>query len=187
MAERQVLRQAYGAARVVLEYGSGGSTLVAARQRRTVFSVESDAAWAAMMRDWFAQNPANARVHLHHVDVGPTAAWGRPVDASTAERWPDYALSVWQRDDFRHPDVVLIDGRFRTACFIATAAKITRPVTVLFDDYARRRSYHRVEQVLAPSGIIGRMALFDLVPGLVPDLESGPVEDWIAESFTQPD
>src|SRR5690606_23876931 len=39
-------------AQTVLEYGSGGSTLVAAEAGADVWSVESDAAWAGRMRDW---------------------------------------------------------------------------------------------------------------------------------------
>ncbi len=183
-AEAAALRAAYAEARVVLEYGSGGSTLVAAKGAgRVVFSVESDPAWAAMMGDWFASNPPAGKVNLHPVDIGPTKDWGRPADASGAAHWPDYAFSVWEREDFRHPDVVLIDGRFRVACFVATAIGIRRPVTVLFDDYARRAPYHRVERIAAPAGRVGRMALFDLTPGLVAD----PTADWIMDSFAQPD
>jgi protein O-GlcNAc transferase len=37
------------------------------------------------------------------------------------------------------PDVVLIDGCFRVACFLACWANIQRPTTVIFDDYTERR------------------------------------------------
>jgi hypothetical protein len=44
--EARLLQDHYARAGVVLEYGSGGSTLLAARLGKQVFSVESDAAWA---------------------------------------------------------------------------------------------------------------------------------------------
>ena len=45
------LADAYADAGVILEYGSGGSTVLAAGMAgRTVFSVESDAAWLREMR-----------------------------------------------------------------------------------------------------------------------------------------
>ena len=56
--EGTALRGAYAQAEVILEYGSGGSTVMGAEMPGTrVFSVESDKAWAQMMRGWFAESP----------------------------------------------------------------------------------------------------------------------------------
>ncbi|MCL4065668.1 hypothetical protein M3484_03680 [Pseudomonas sp. GX19020] len=161
---------ACAAARVVLEYGSGGSTLVAAEAGAEVWSVESDASWARMMGDWFAAHPAQAGVHIHHADIGPIKEWGHPADESAFRRWPDYALKIWDLPGFSHPDLVLVDGRFRLACFLTVAYRITRPVTLFFDDYAPREAYHKAEQIARPTEMIGRMARFDLEPvTLTPD------------------
>ena len=122
----------------VLEYGSGGSTVLAAEAGAEVWSVESDAALAQGMRDWFAAHPAKGGVHVLHADIGPTRDWGHPADESAVRQWPDYALKVWEMPGFRHPDVVLVDGRFRLACFLTVAYRITRPVTLFFDDYVPR-------------------------------------------------
>ena len=169
-AEAEALHTAYAGAGVVLEYGSGGSTLMAAEAGAEVWSVESDAAWAAMMQGWFAQNPAKGRAHVLHADIGPTRDWGHPADDSRLRHWPDYALKVWEAPGFRHPDVVLVDGRFRLACFLTAAYRITRPVTLFFDDYAPRAAYHKAATLCAPTQMIGRMARFDLSPQtLTPD------------------
>ncbi|MDE3080733.1 MAG: hypothetical protein KGI94_11940 [Paracoccaceae bacterium] len=182
-AEAAALAAAYAEAGCVLEYGAGGSTVLAAeRPGKTVITVESDADWVARMQAWFAANPPAGEVVLHHADIGPTKDWGHPADQSALRRWPGYALSVWDRKDFRHPDVVLIDGRFRVACLLATAFRITRPVTVLFDDYAGRKHYHGVEEFIRPTALVGRMALFDLVPQPVPADKLG----WIIPHFTRP-
>lgn len=174
------VREAYAGAETILEYGAGGSTVLAAElPGKVVFTVESDAEWMARLEGWFDAHPPAARLTLHHADIGPTRDWGHPLDESAVKRWPGYALSVWDRKDFEHPDVVLIDGRFRVACLLATAFRISRPVTVLFDDYAPRRHYHSVEAMLRPVAMIGRMARFELAPQPVPADRLG----WIIPYF----
>jgi hypothetical protein len=176
------LRTDYGRAQTILEYGSGGSTVVAAELGRTVFSVESDAAWLAGMEAWFAANPPAGRVQMHHGDVGPTGDWGMPSDPGAFRKYPGYATSVWDRADFIAPDLVLVDGRFRVACFVTAFLRTTQPLRLLFDDYADRDHYHRVETLVRPTGFAGRMAIFDLQPAPLPRDALG----WIAASFADP-
>lgn len=181
--EAALLRDAYLTADCILEYGSGGSTVMAGEMPgKTVFSVESDAVWLAMMRDWFASTPAIADVRLHHADIGPTGDWGHPTDETHFRQWPGYALSVWDRSDFQHPDVVLIDGRFRVASLLTTAFRIKRPVVALFDDYRDRKPYHGVENLLKPAAMVGRMARFELVPMAFPADRTA----WILNYYTRP-
>lgn len=163
-AEAEAVARAYRGADVILEYGSGGSTALAADMGKTVFSVESDAEWCARMQAWFNAVPAKGSVTLHHADIGPTKKWGMPTGMAAFRRFPGYALSIWDHPAFQHPDVVLIDGRFRPACLLATAFRITRPVTVLFDDYADRPAYHDIEAMFRPTAMHGRMAEFALDP-----------------------
>lgn len=183
-AEAAALRAALDGASVVLEYGMGGSTaLVADMPGKTLFSVESDPAWLAMMARYFAANPPAASVHLHHGDIGPVENWGYPLDDSHRHLWQDYAATIWARPDFLHPDLVLIDGRFRVACFLEVAARITRPVTVLFDDYGDRPEYHGVEGLALPTAHHGRMAQFDL-PG--PRHPGPEIADWSRDAAREP-
>ncbi len=170
-AESAALSAAYADAGVILEYGSGGSTVMAAEMPgKRVFAVESDAAWAQMVRDWFEVVPpaAGTSVDVIWADIGPTGDWGYPVGSDGWQGYARYPLAVWDRPDFRQPDVVLVDGRFRTGCAMAAAFRSTRPVTVLVDDYARRKHYHRVEKYLGTPAMTGRLARFDVVPMPVP-------------------
>lgn len=168
-AETAAVTAAYGQSGVILEYGSGGSTVLGAEMAgKVLFSVESDADWLAMMRSWFDANPPKARLVLHHGDVGPTKEWGAPKDNVAFRQWPAYPIGVWDRPDFLHPDLVLIDGRFRAACFLTTLFRITRPVTVLWDDYTLRPGYHLMESFCPPVRTIGRMAEFHLTPTAIP-------------------
>jgi hypothetical protein len=156
-------------AKVILEYGSGGSTVIAAElPGKTVFSVESDPKWLKGMRAYFEAFPPVSALTLHHGRIGPTKEWGHPQNDENFRKWPGYPLSIWDLPEFVHPDVVLIDGRFRAACFLTTLFRITRPTTVLWDDYIDRKPYHEVEDLVKPIKMCGRMACFELSPMPVP-------------------
>lgn len=181
--EARAVSQAYATAQVILEYGSGGSTVLGAEMAdRTLFSVESDAQWLADMHTYFDAHPPAATLHLLHGDIGPTKAWGHPLDDDDFRQWPDYPTAVWRHADFVSPDVVLIDGRFRVACFLTTLFCATKPVRVLIDDYLDRDSYHAVETFAKPVAYYGRMAQFDLTPTPIPPQRLG----WIVQRFLHP-
>lgn len=178
--ERELLAQQYENADCILEYGSGGSTLLAANDdRRKVFAVESDREWAHNLQREIAVLYPQSPARIHHAFIGRTREWGH---ARKYSRWMvpfylRYATSVWTRRDFAHPDVVLVDGRFRVGCFIAVASKIKRQTRLLFDDYLNRKEYSFVEKFVKPRAMCGRMAIFDL------DENSRP--DFCLENFKQ--
>lgn len=181
-AEASWIRDAYHAAETILEYGSGGSTCLAADMPgKTIFAVESDPEWAESLAAYFAAHPPTSPVHLHQVDIGPTGPWGYPRDDSQWSRFHHYPLSVWDRADFQHPDVVLVDGRFRVACLLTVLFRASRPTAVYFDDYGDRPSYHVVERLVTPQETRGRMARFDLEPTAVPAAELS----WLMDAFTR--
>ena len=167
-AEITFLRQAYDQAQVILEYGSGGSTVVAASQpNKLIFAVESDPKFLCRLNTYLMQLRSGSRAIPYHVDIGPVGKWGRPSDTSAWKQYPDYARAIWEQDFFVQPDTVLIDGRFRVACFLVCATLTRRPPTLLFDDYAPRPRYHVVERLARPVKQVGRMAVFHLRPGEV--------------------
>ncbi len=167
--EEAAVRSYYAQAQVILEYGSGGSTVIAAElPGKTIFSVESDVKWLGGMKSYFAANPPASLPLMHHGKIGRTKAWGFPQSEEHFRKWPGYPLSIWDLPEFVHPDVVLIDGRFRAACFLTTLFRCTRPLTLLWDDYIDRPAYHEVESLLKPVEMIGRMARFDVVPMPIP-------------------
>lgn len=173
-AEVEHFTQAYAEAKVILEYGSGGSTEVAARMAgKYIMSVESDRAWARELRGKLTGPEILSRPVVHHVDIGPTGPWGRPLNDSNWRDYHAYPNSVWDQPWFRHPDVVLVDGRFRTACLATILLRAERPVRVLFDDYGVRPLYHQVEAVIKPVRMVGRMAEFHVEPNLVHQRDIG--------------
>lgn len=169
-AEAAWITQAYDAADVILEYGSGGSTVMAAEMYgKTIFSVESDPNWAAELTGYLVQAAVPSLPLVHYADVGPVGRWGRPVDDTGWRNYHHYPLGVWDLPEFVAPDVVLIDGRFRAACLMAVAFRTQKPVTVYFDDYVDRpRAYGQVEKFIQKVEVRGRMARFDVAPMPVP-------------------
>ncbi|MEM9250283.1 MAG: hypothetical protein AAGB05_16515 [Pseudomonadota bacterium] len=133
-------------------------------------TVENDGPWAQGVKAWIDHAHPDHRVTLHHVYIGPTRKWGRPSKTQAPLwrwRYPAYPRSVWRRRDLAPPDVVLIDGRFRPACFLTVLHRLTAPATILWDDYTGRPAYSAVERLRAPRDVVGRMAVFDGKPGLV--------------------
>lgn len=158
-------------ARVVVEYGAGGSTLLAAeRPSTTVITVDSDEEHLKRVLGRAVNSRVTGRIVALHADIGPTKEWGHPVDFANWRQFPAYAVRPWSyvREHALRPDLVLIDGRFRVACFLATCASIRDDVLIFVDDYPDRPNYHLVEQVLKPARIVDdRMAIFEARPGLV--------------------
>lgn len=178
LEEMQLVRRVYDSAHIILEYGSGGSTILASEQpAKLVFSVESDHAWAIRLQHEIDLRNLPSPALVYHVDIGPTGNWGRPLSPEAWTRFYRYPLAIWDEPFFRQPDVVLIDGRFRPACLMAVLLRTQKPVTVLFDDYTERPAYHSVEAFLKPTEMVGRMAVFDVEPRPFDPSETGAIMD----------
>jgi hypothetical protein len=176
--EAELVRKSYAGASTILEYGSGGSTVLAAQLGKRVISVESDKEWATRLAAKLAPFPAAL---VHHVDIGPTGKWGTPTRPRLHGRFHRYALSVWDLPLLGEPDLVLIDGRFRAACLAAVMLRAKRPTTVLFDDYEDRPHYHEVERLARKEESVGRMARFTVTPGALPPAMLTDVIGWFSD------
>jgi len=164
---RAFLEARMKACRCYLEYGSGGSTLLALRLGvPDVFSVESDRSFAEGLRAAAAgARRKGTRFWLLLAEIGETGSWGRPAKAEACRNWPGYALRIWEEIERAAlaPDLILIDGRFRVACFLASLLKARPGTLILFDDYtARGARYAVVERHLAPALTIDRCAVFEV-------------------------
>jgi hypothetical protein len=159
---------------VILEYGSGGSSVLALRANSSnqLYSCETDSLWLARLSSFLTENGLSERFHPLHCDVGPTKQWGYP-DFNQADfshdRGTQFLLAAWKpwnmlRTLKINPDFVLIDGRWRVPSFLAAVVNCQAPVKILFDDYLERKHYHVVESIQAPTQMIGRAALFEVEP-----------------------
>ncbi|MCQ2004108.1 class I SAM-dependent methyltransferase [Rhizobium sp. NRK18] len=148
-----------GAAEIYGEYGAGKSTIWVHRNTSAeIISVDTNAQWLSTVED--AVGPSD-RLQLRYVDVGPVGEWGRPDSYARRDSFDGYLEAIWKCD--AKPQVVLIDGRFRVACFLTCLKNADPGTVILFDDYAYRPYYHIVEEILPPQQRTDRMAVF-IVP-----------------------
>jgi len=149
-----------------LEYGSGGSTLLAHKSVQNLVSVESDGHFLAAVQRRLAQDGSRAVTKLIHAKIGLTQEWGMPVfrkpTQRRVQRWENYSKAPWKyyRAQGLEPDLILVDGRFRVACVLESFANLSpgSRCLVLFDDYASRPHYRAVEP-FAELQLVGRMAV----------------------------
>lgn len=147
-----------------LEFGAGGSTALAARSGVTqIVSVESDRTWL----DRLAGLPEMAGVAFtpFHVDIGPIGAWGMPTNPASAPKWPGYHQAVWKTLSWA-PDLVLVDGRFRVACTLATVLNCRPGTPVVIHDFWDRPQYHGVLRYLDTVERVDTLGVFRIKEGI---------------------
>lgn len=157
---RLFLDNAYDA-RIYGEYGIGYSTKsIRDSSDSIIIAVETNEEY---LKEWkFKIKPRDNDV-IFHVNIGLIEGYGSPKDYSFRDHFIDYFESIWKYNS--KPDFVLIDGRFRVACFL-TAILLSDPGTkILFDDYDREQ-YHVVEEVILPVDLTKTQALF-VKPGFI--------------------
>jgi hypothetical protein len=153
----------------ILEYGAGTSTKFLVKNSKKCMSVESDSRFLLNLLEDISLSGLNITTTPVHINIGETKEWGYPVDNSSKFSWHDYPLKPWKilASNDISPDLVLIDGRFRVACMLATMASIKKPTKVIFDDYVDRPYKKIVEKYCKPLKIIDRAAYFELAPGIL--------------------
>lgn len=146
-AELAVLRSHIDAARHYLEFGAGESTVYAASSSgpESVDSVESS---LEFLQENLLTKPSvraaleAGRLRFHRVDLGETGMWGSPKDERRAHLWPNYSLAVFDQPvEF---DLVLVDGRFRVACALASLLSTPADARIMIHDFCNRPYYHTV-------------------------------------------
>lgn len=153
-----------------LEFGSGGSTVLADALRVRGLSVEVDRYYAAAVRSALSRD---STINVMSVHVGWTRQWGKPIVRRKSRRrlarWSRYSTVPFDvlRGSGDFPDFVLVDGRFRRACALNTARHAIlegRSLRLLFDDYYKpdRRHYSGIESFLGIPTKHGRAALFQI-------------------------
>ncbi|MBP1872370.1 hypothetical protein J2Z19_002082 [Ensifer adhaerens] len=161
----EALRDAMKSSRCYLEYGTGGSTLMACEAGVPLaIGVESDWAWMWAVKNSISKYPQAADFHLLYADIGVTHEWGFASNENGWKKWHNYPLGAWDKCNElgATPDVVLIDGRFRAACFFATLLFARPNCRIFFDDYLDRPYYQHIEEHLKPVQVIDRMGLFSV-------------------------
>lgn len=159
------------ASKCFLEYGAGGSTRLAMRNKvPVIYSVESDPDFAHAMRRIIKREKGESQVKITVPPIGPTKIWGYPENKESVGKWPIYPLGIWDTIAAagHMPDLALVDGRFRLACTLTCLLKMKPGSTIIFDDYVgRERRYKDIESIIEPVALKDRTAVFT-VPADLP-------------------
>lgn len=148
-------------ARCYLEYGSGGSTYLAAKLGVRFATVESDRGFLEAVKAQIARDGyLRSGQVFHHADIGPTGRWGRPLGRVSDARIEKFCRYSDTPPGFDvAPDLVLVDGRFRVACVLKAMSKYPA-ATIVLDDYLERPQYSLLEDYVRPR-MVGRMAVLE--------------------------
>ena len=137
------------------EYGVGTSTSwVLKNTKSNIISVDTDKKWI----NTIDISNKGSRIKLNWVNLGELGNWGRPKSYEYRGKFIDYISNVWSFNE--KADVILIDGRFRVACFLYSLINGKINSIIIFDDYNNRPYYHIIEEIVPIYKICGRQALF---------------------------
>ena len=161
--ELEVLHKYLGQASHYLEFGSGDSTLHAARTPtiKHIDSVESSHQYIdenLKTQPEIQQAMADKRIDFHIIDIGETQNWGYPKDDSKKHLWPNYSLSVFTQHS-QH-DLVLIDGRFRVACALSCLLNTPQDCTIMIHDFWNRTKFYLLLQFFDVQCEVDKLGVF---------------------------
>ncbi len=148
-----LLAEALSGANAYLEFGCGLSTeFVSKSHGCRVKSLDTSSDWVALVRQRVRDD-----VEILHIDLGAVVGWGRPATYDRRQDFVRYFEAGF--DEGFEPDVILVDGRFRVACFLSSLLFASPGTKIVFDDYPMRPQYKIVEEILQPKSISSGQAL----------------------------
>lgn len=163
--ERDTLIKYVKQSKQYLEFGSGGSTfLTICNSDAKIYSVESDISWIYYLRNWEIIKKAEKdnNLYFQYINIGKTGAWGKPINDSCQELYPNYSEYIFKKLDKIDIDTVFIDGRFRVACVLSAILYYSGNTTILIHDYENREYYHIVEEFLSKTYTADTLAVFTI-------------------------
>lgn len=134
--ERAVIEKHLTSEAVVMEWGSGGSTVEFSKRVKKYYSVEHNPEWYAKVKNAIPPN-----VNLFFREVG-TLPSDDVYNQSTYEYYKDYLDVVYEIGEMF--DVALIDGRARRLCALKIIPYLKPNAVVVIHDWCLRPPYHCV-------------------------------------------
>jgi hypothetical protein len=165
--------------RQLIEFGTGGSTLLALRRGvGNIVAVETDPAWIASLREnsRIQRAEQSRRLKLLHADVGPVGAWGTPIAPTHGG---DYVSAPWSYCS--DPDMVFIDGRFRVAAALEALLRCRSSARIIVHDFWGRPEYHAILPFVDCLAKVNSLAAFqrkrDAIPAEIRDAQARHLTD----------
>ncbi len=135
-AEIDLIKSTLNPEHVMLEWGSGGSTVYFPQFVKEYYSIEHDLEWYEKICE---KIPSNV-IYYNHIELD--APLTDPTQLSQVQTYVDFVDEL-EVDKF---DRVLIDGRGRGWCAEKVIPYLKPDSIVFMHDYWQRPAYHIVEQ-----------------------------------------
>jgi hypothetical protein len=125
--------------RVYIEFGSGGSTLIAHKIFNEIYSMDTDKNWVKMINLKLKSNK------VKFVDIGEVLAWGYPK----IENEENFKKIVHCFDEilikYKEKDkIIFIDGRARLAISINILKFLKNSDIIMIHDFTERPEYYEL-------------------------------------------
>ena len=156
-------------AQTYVEYGSGGSTVVAAALGLTFATCDSDEEFLLSVKRKIERMgyAKPDRQTFRYTNLGPVTYWGAPLFSSPKtlqgiRRFRSYSDLPCDPEQIRGYTLVLVDGRFRVACALKAASALLAmgvDFTIVVDDFVGNDSYRCLSEHLHLQDNVGRMAV----------------------------
>lgn len=164
--EKVIFEEAIKGSRHYLEFGMGGSSLRAIQKSKAkIYTVESSPDWLNHMRQYMiVRYVENKRLHILHVNIGPTCDLGYPKSDDYKNLFEEYSSSIFDSIDRKLIDLALVDGRFRVACTlkIIMSCHGNNNLKILIHDFWNREEYHIVLKYLDTVNKADTIGLFSI-------------------------
>jgi hypothetical protein len=139
-----------------VEFGCGGSTVLAASYVNSVVSVDSSQEWIDKIRNECGRGGIDP--YFLYVDIGPVGDWGTPQVPN--DNWTKYHTEVWKLRNSCDADLYLVDGRFRVACFAQILLHCAHPIIALHDFTSRKKDYSIIKEVAREVASVDDLSFF---------------------------
>ena len=145
------LQKLFKSSKIILEYGSGNSTLYANKINKIIFSVESDKGFYEYLKHKIITK------NYYFVDFGLVHFYSVPFFENFRKEYlkkksKEYSKKILTdlKKNKSFPDLILIDGRYRVLCALQIYKFIKKnklfKTKIIFDDYKNRKQYHIVKK-----------------------------------------
>ena len=142
----------------VLEFGMGGSTLYFLRRGCRLTSIEHDPKWKEEVAERLTSSVEESWTPIHiPPDPSPVAGFCSQQPGFEGLSFQSYALGADRFPDGFF-DIVLVDGRARSACIRYALPKVRTEGGILILDNAERPRYEQARELL--DGVAARRFVF---------------------------
>jgi hypothetical protein len=161
--ERLLFESFVNCSRRYLEFGSGGSTwLAAANLKQWLITIDSSQEWLKNVEGNTAKSATKPETVF--VDIGPVGMWGTPIDSASKDKWPGYHEAIWEREQSANADLYFVDGRFRVASAVQCLLHSAPGALIAIHDFSDRPQYHIIRELAREISIVERLSIF-VTPG----------------------